>query len=44
MTQGTVPTVPASAKQGTEALNRDWGWVEASVWTEAMVSALGHGV
>jgi RNA-directed DNA polymerase len=44
MTQGTVPTVPASAKQGTEALNRDWGWVEASVWTEAMVSALGNGV
>jgi len=44
MTQGTVPTVPASAKQGTEARNRDWGWVEASVWTEAMVSALGNGV
>jgi len=44
MTQGTVPIVPALAKQGTEALNRDWGWVEASVWTEAMVSALGNGV
>ncbi len=30
------------AKQGAEA--RDWSWVEASVWTERMVSALGNGV
>jgi RNA-directed DNA polymerase len=31
-----------TAKQGAEA--RDWSWVEASVWTERMVSALGNGV
>jgi len=30
------------AKQGAEA--RDWSWVEASVWTERMVSALENGV
>jgi RNA-directed DNA polymerase len=34
--------VPARAKQGAEA--RDWSWVEASVWTERMVSALVNGV
>ena len=30
------------AKRGAEA--RDWSWVEASVWTERMVSALVNGV
>lgn len=35
-------TVPARATQGAEA--RDWSWVEASVWTERMVSALENGV
>lgn len=30
------------AKRGAEA--RDWSWVEASVWTERMVSALENGV
>ena len=39
--QGTAPAVP-EAKQGAEA--RDWSWVEASVWTERMVSALENGV
>jgi RNA-directed DNA polymerase len=34
--------VPARAKQGAEA--RDWWWVEASVWTDRMVSALVNGV
>ncbi len=34
--------VPARAKQGADA--RDWSWVEAAVWTERMVSALGNGV
>jgi RNA-directed DNA polymerase len=34
--------VPARATQGAEA--RDWSWVEASVWTERMVSALVNGV
>jgi len=40
--QKTASTVPAGAKQGAEA--RDWSWVEASVWTERMVSALVNGV
>ena len=34
--------VPARATQGAEA--RTWSWVEASVWTERMVSALENGV
>ncbi len=34
------------AKQGAEALpaSRNWSWVEATVWTERMLSALGNGV
>jgi RNA-directed DNA polymerase len=35
-------SVPARATQGAEA--RDWSWVEASVWTDRMVSALNNGV
>lgn len=38
----TASIVPARAKQGAEA--RDWWWVEASVWTDRMVSALVNGV
>jgi len=34
--------VPARATQGAEA--RDWSWVEDTVWTERMVSALVNGV
>jgi RNA-directed DNA polymerase len=34
--------VSARTKQGAEA--RDWSWVEASVWTDRMVSALENGV
>jgi len=34
--------VPARATRGAEA--RNWSWVEASVWTERMVSALDNGV
>ncbi len=30
------------AKPGAET--HDWSWVEASVWTDRMVSALGNGV
>ena len=37
-----APAVPARATQGAEA--RDWSWVEASVWTDRMVSALVNGV
>src|SRR5579871_2696555 len=43
--QVKAPAVPALATQGAEAGNdRDWSWVEASVWTERMVSALVNGV
>jgi RNA-directed DNA polymerase len=43
--QGKAPVVPALATQGAETGNdRDWSWVEASVWTERMVSALVNGV
>jgi len=34
--------VPARATQGAEA--RNWSWVEDTVWTERMVSALVNGV
>src|SRR6266704_2599560 len=34
--------VPVTATQGAEA--RNWSWVEPSVWTERMVSALENGV
>ena len=32
------------ARQGTEARRREGWWMEASIWTERMVSALGNGV
>jgi RNA-directed DNA polymerase len=32
----------AQAKQGAET--RNWSWVEAEVWTDRMLSALGNGV
>jgi len=38
----TAPAVPVRAKQGAEA--RNWSWVEASIWTDRMVSALDNGV
>jgi RNA-directed DNA polymerase len=37
-----APAVPVRAKQGAEA--RNWSWVEASIWTDRMVSALDNGV
>ena len=44
MEQGTVSAVPDRTKQGTETHERQWWWVEASIWTERMVSALDNGV
>jgi RNA-directed DNA polymerase len=42
----TVPSpVPDRAKLEGEAQNpRRWDWVEASVWTQRMLAALGNGV
>ena len=38
-------TVPEKAKQGAETCKfPKWEWVEASVWTERMLAALGNGV
>ena len=37
-----APAMPHAANQGAEA--RDYGWVEASIWTERMISALENGV
>jgi RNA-directed DNA polymerase len=43
MKQGTAPAVPGRAKQGAEPRG-DFAWVEASIWTDRMVSALVNGV
>ena len=38
-------SVPETAKQEVEACGPiSWQWVEASVWTERMLAALGNGV
>ena len=39
-----MPPVPERATQGTDTRVRDWTWVEASIWTERMLSALDNGV
>ncbi len=37
--------VPQTAKQEAEARSSgNWVWVEAAVWTERMLAALGNGV
>src|SRR5260221_10751368 len=43
--QDKAPAVPAWLNEvQTTGSDRDWSWVEASVWTERMVSALENGV
>jgi len=42
--QARGPQVLETAKQGSDATPQRWGWVEASVWTERMLAALGNGV
>jgi RNA-directed DNA polymerase len=42
--ESQAPVVPEKATQGAEAHGRDWLWVEASVWNERMLAALGNGV
>jgi RNA-directed DNA polymerase len=45
--QETAPEVPETAKQGAETQRQnlpDLSWLEASIWTERMVSALVNGV
>lgn len=36
--------VPVTAKQGADTKQRDWSWVEASIWTQRMLAALENGV
>ena len=39
-----VPSVP-KAKQGAEATDpRTWSWVESTIWTDRMLTALGNAV
>jgi RNA-directed DNA polymerase len=42
--QARGPQVLETAKQGSDATPQKWGWVEASVWTERMLAALGNSV
>ena len=42
--QEPAPQVSETAKQGAEIQGHDWSWVEASIWTERMLSALANGV
>jgi len=41
--ESQAPAVPERATQGAETHGR-WSWVEASVWNERMLAALGNGV
>jgi RNA-directed DNA polymerase len=42
--QAQTPIVPDRAKQGVETRDQDWSWVEATIWTDRMLSALVNGV
>lgn len=51
MPRNPAPRVSATTKRGAETQTTDpgasptgWTWVEGSVWTEAMLAALGNGV
>ena len=43
-TQAEASLVSARARQGADTPERNWTWVEASVWTDRMLSALANGV
>ena len=42
--ESEASSVPKEAKQDAQARGRDWSWVEACVWNERMLAALGNGV
>ena len=44
MTQDSVRQCPRGLRKGQKPSDRDWWWLEASIWTERMVSALVNGV
>lgn len=42
--ESKASVVPVKATQGARIQGRDWSWVEATVWNERMLAALGNGV
>lgn len=42
--ESEAPQVSEKTKQGAETQGREWTWVEATVWSERMLAALGNGV
>ena len=42
--ESQASAVPARATQGAETRAGKWTWVEATVWNERMLAALGNGV
>src|SRR5712692_5081733 len=42
--QAQGPAVLETTKQGPETRDSKWAWVEASIWTDRMLAALGNGV
>ena len=42
--ESEAPVVPKWAIQGAQTHDRDWSWVQATVWTERMLAALENGV
>lgn len=42
--ESQASVVPERATQGAETHGGDWTWVEATVWNERMLAALGNGV
>ena len=42
--ESQAPVVLKRATQGAEIGDRDWSWVEATVWSERMLAALANGV
>ena len=42
--ESEAPVVPERATQGAQTHKKDWTWVEATVWSERMLAALGNGV
>jgi RNA-directed DNA polymerase len=42
--ESQASAVPARATQGAEIQGRNGSWVEATVWSERMLAALGNGV
>ena len=42
--QGAETTTNGNEVKQTYDFGRDWRWLEASIWTKGMLTALGNGV